>query len=142
VNAKANAFAETESVSQGRVLIVSDEPNIRRALRITLVAGGYDTADAATSEEALRLTGSTEYDVVLLDSDNADHLGIGICRQIRETSGAVIIVMSGGGQDEASLQALRAGAHNCISKPFSVSQITDYLRVRYGSGDVHDRPTG
>lgn len=131
---KANAFAGRDSGSQGRILVVSDEPNIRRALRIALVASGYEVTDTGTAEVPLKLRAPTEPDLVLLDNDISDNTGMETCRQIRNSCGAAIIVMGGGNLEETRARAFQAGADDHIGKPFGFPKIMAFIRANMVRG--------
>ena len=81
-------------MSAGRILVVDDDPQIRRAMRTTLTARGYEVADARTGEEALEALRSGNYDLVLLDMNMPGMGGIETCRLIRPTSEVAIIMLT------------------------------------------------
>src|SRR5216684_8866933 len=72
-----------ENVSAGRILVVDDDPQIRRVMRLTLTAQGYEVSDAKSGEEALERLNSEKYDLVLLDMNMSGMGGIKICRTLR-----------------------------------------------------------
>jgi len=108
-------------VSKGRILVVDDEPQIRRVVRSMLASRGYDVVEASNGEDALKLVRSEKYDLVLLDNTMPGITGIEVCREIRVDSEIIIVMMSAG--NEVGIQALRAGANDYLKKPFGVSEL-------------------
>jgi len=104
-----------------RILVVDDEPQIRRILRAVLAAKRYEVTEAASGEIALQLIQSEKYDLVLLDINMPGITGIEVCREVRASSTIPIVIMSAG--EESKAEALEAGANNYLKKPFSVSQV-------------------
>ena len=121
--------AKEENMSKGRILVVSDQPNIRRALRITLGAEGYEVTDAETGNAALCPDLVRKHDLVLLDSDMTDSTGVETCREIRSGSDIGVVVMSARAPEEDKAQALEAGARDYISKPFGMAEIKACVRA-------------
>jgi two-component system KDP operon response regulator KdpE len=111
-----------------RVLVVDDEPQIRRALRVALRANGYDVAEAETGEEALDALAARPPDVVILDLGLPDVDGVEVCRRLREWSQLPVIVLSAHGDDEAKVRALDEGADDYVTKPFSVPELLARMR--------------
>ncbi|MBL8216110.1 MAG: response regulator, partial [Bryobacterales bacterium] len=81
-------------MSTGRILVVDDEPQIRRVLRTTLAAQGYEVSDARTGEEALQAIREQRFDVVLLDMNMPGMGGLATCREIRAGSDAAILMLT------------------------------------------------
>ena len=104
-----------------RILVVDDEPQIRRIMRAVLVTKGYEVIDAECGEDALKLIRSERYDLMLLDINMPGMSGIEVCREVRRSSDIPIVVMSAG--EEGRAKALDAGANDYLKKPFGVSQI-------------------
>ena len=104
-----------------RILVVDDEPQIRRILRAVLVAKGYDVMEAECGEYALNLLRFEEYDLLLLDINVPGITGVEVCREVRKSSNIPIIMMSAG--EENRVRALEAGANDYLTKLFGVSQI-------------------
>jgi two-component system KDP operon response regulator KdpE len=102
-----------------RVLVVDDEPQIRRALSVNLSARGYDVDLAATGEEALRRAASTHPDAVLLDLGLPGIDGTDVVRGLRGWSTAPIIVLTVRDAEGDKVAALDAGADDYITKPFA-----------------------
>ncbi len=112
-----------------RVLIVDDEPQIRRALRVALRANGYDVAEAESGTAALEATATHPPDVIILDLGLPDLDGIEVCRRLREWTRLPIIVLSAHGDDEAKVRALDEGADDYVTKPFSMPELLARIRV-------------
>ena len=115
-----------------RILVVDDEPSIRRTLRAVLEVKGYDVVEADCGREALRLIHSGQYDLALLDINMPDITGIEVCREVRTTSQIPIVMMSAGEENRA--RSLEAGANDYLKKPFSVAQI--FSLVKLYSGEI------
>jgi two-component system KDP operon response regulator KdpE len=112
-----------------RVLVVDDEPQIRRALAINLGARGYEVTTAETGEEALRLASDTPPDVVLLDLGLPGIDGIDVVRGLRPWSSAPIIVLSVREGEHDKVEALDAGADDYVTKPFGMNELLARLRA-------------
>jgi two-component system KDP operon response regulator KdpE len=111
------------------ILVVDDEPQIRRVMRTTLVAQGYEVSDARTGDEALELVRSEKYDLVLLDVNMPGISGIQTCREIRQGSDLPIIMLTVRGTERDKVQALDAGADGYLTKPFSMSELLARIRA-------------
>jgi two-component system KDP operon response regulator KdpE len=105
------------------ILVVDDEPAIRRALRLVLAANGFRVGDAATGAEALDRLAATSYDLLLLDLVLPDMPGIDVCQQVRKWSRMPIIVLSVLGDEPMKVEALQAGADDYVTKPFSTPEL-------------------
>ncbi len=117
------------SASQGQILIVDDEPAIRLALRTTLTAFGFDTEEASSGEEGLRLFRTERFEAVLLDINLPGMDGIETCREMRrQSSGLSIIMLSVRETEDEKVRAFDAGADDYITKPFHISELTARLR--------------
>jgi two-component system, OmpR family, KDP operon response regulator KdpE len=112
-----------------RVLIVDDEPQIRRSLRVALRANGYDVEEAATGESALEQAATRVPELVILDLSLPDVDGVQVCRRLREWTQLPIIILSAHGEDEAKVRALDQGADDYVTKPFSVPELLARMRV-------------
>jgi two-component system, OmpR family, KDP operon response regulator KdpE len=115
--------------SQPRVLVVDDEPQICRALRVALRANGYDVLEAATGEEALTAVATHPVDLVVLDLGLPDIDGFEVCRRLREWTRVPIVVLSAHGDDDAKVRALDEGADDYVTKPFSLPELLARMRV-------------
>jgi two-component system KDP operon response regulator KdpE len=116
-------------MSMGHVLIVDDEPQIRRVLRTTLVSQGYEVSDARTGEDALDLLRSEKFDLVLLDVNMPGISGVQTCRDIRLGSDLPIIMLTVRGAERDKVLALDAGADGYLTKPFGVSELVARMRA-------------
>ncbi|HWA94085.1 MAG TPA: response regulator transcription factor [Terracidiphilus sp.] len=115
-----------------RVLIVDDEPAIRRALRPPLMELGFQVAEASRGEEALQLLHSTPIDVVLLDINMPGIGGIETLRRIRSFAPRlpVLMVTVRDGEEE-KVEALELGADDYVTKPFSIRELIARVRTAY-----------
>lgn len=116
-------------MSHPRVLVVDDEPQILRALRVALRANGYDVEEAMTGGAALDAVAVHPPDLVILDLALPDIDGVVVTQRIREWSRLPIIVLSAHGEDEAKVRALDEGADDYLTKPFSVPELLARMRV-------------
>jgi len=112
-----------------RVLVVDDEPQIRRALRVVLRANGCAVTDVGTGEAALDAVASEPFDVMILDLGLPDMDGVEVCRRLREWSRLPVIVLSVEDEEETKIRALNEGADDYVTKPFSAPE----LMARMGS---------
>ena len=112
-----------------KVLIVDDEPAIRRGLRGTLNGLGFESAEAARGEEALSLARTSRFDAILLDLKMPGIGGVETCRRIRQILPRLpILVISVNDSEDGKVEALDAGADDYITKPFSVRELMARLR--------------
>jgi two-component system KDP operon response regulator KdpE len=122
-----------------RVLVCDDEPQILRALRITLRDDGFDVIPAATAAEALDAAALRSPDAAILDLVLPDGDGIEVTRRLREWSALPIIVLSAVGEEDQKVRALEAGADDYVTKPFSprelVARLHAVLRRARTNGD-------
>lgn len=109
-----------------RVLVVEDDPGIATQLVRALVRGGYQVDHVVSGAEALRRGDS---DVVLLDLGLPDTDGVHVCRQLRQRSGAAIIVVTAYGEETDRVTALDAGADDYLVKPFGLSELLARIRA-------------
>ena len=116
-------------MSAGRILVIDDDPQIRRAMRTTLTARGYEVADARTGEEGLDELRSATYDLVLLDMNMPGMGGIETCRLIRSGSEIAIIMLTVSNSEKDKVDALDAGADDYITKPFSTPELLARMRA-------------
>jgi two-component system KDP operon response regulator KdpE len=111
------------------VLVVDDEPQIRRALKVNLEARDYQVSLAATGEEALVLAADEHPDVVLLDLGLPGIDGMGVIAGLRGWSDVPIIVLSVRGEESDKVAALDAGADDYVSKPFGMGELLARMRA-------------
>jgi two-component system, OmpR family, KDP operon response regulator KdpE len=111
------------------ILIVEDDPPIRRLLRTTLGAHDYRTHEAATGAEALSALRHHRPDLVLLDLGLPDIDGLVLIGRVREISPVPIVVLSSRGEEAAKVAALDAGADDYVTKPFGADELMARLRA-------------
>jgi len=116
-------------MSAGRILVVDDEPQIRRVMRTTLAAHGYEVADARSGEQALEEIRAEKYDLVLFDVNMPGMGGVEACRAIRRDSEAAIIMLTVRNTEEDKVEALDAGADDYVTKPFSTPELLARIRA-------------
>ncbi len=124
-----------------RVLVVDDEPQILRALRINLRARDYDVHVAATGTEALEVAGRHPPDLMILDLGLPDLDGVDVIQGLRGWTKAPIIVLSGRTDSIDKVEALDAGADDYITKPFGVDELLARMRAALRrTGTPEDQP--
>jgi len=111
------------------VLVIEDEPPMRRFLVAALESHGYRPVEAGTAREGIAQSSGRTPDVILLDLGLPDGDGIDVARRIREWSATPIIVISARGQEQDKIAALDAGADDYLTKPFGVGELLARLRV-------------
>lgn len=111
------------------VLVVDDDLHIRRLLQTTLQRGGYETIEATTAAEALRLAGSSRPDAIILDLGLPDRDGLEIVQLLRRQSTAPILVVSARDATDQKVAALDLGADDYVTKPFDSEEVLARLRV-------------
>jgi two-component system, OmpR family, KDP operon response regulator KdpE len=112
-----------------RVLIVDDEPQILRALRINLTARQYDVVVAGTGVQALRQAADAHPELIVLDLGLPDLDGVGVIRRLREWTPVPIVVLSGRTDSTDKVDALDAGADDYVTKPFSIEELLARIRA-------------
>lgn len=112
-----------------RILIIEDEPEIRRFLRASLIAHEFAVVEAETGQAGLLAATSQPPDVVLLDLGLPDISGFEVIAQLRGWSQVPIVVLSARGQEADKIAALDAGADDYLTKPFGVGELLARLRV-------------
>jgi two-component system KDP operon response regulator KdpE len=116
-------------MSSGRILVVDDEPQIRRVLRATLTGHGYEFYEARTGEEALEAIRANRFDLVLLDVNMPGMGGLETCRALRSGSEVSIIMLTVRDSEQDKVAALDAGADDYITKPFSTPELLARIRA-------------
>ena len=111
------------------VLVVDDEPPIRRFLRTSLDAAGYRVVVAEDAEEAVKLLAAEKPDVVTLDLGLPDRSGLDLIAEIRHGSAVPIIVLSARSDERAKVEALDLGADDYLAKPFGVAELMARIRA-------------
>jgi two-component system KDP operon response regulator KdpE len=110
-------------MSNARILVVDDEPQIRRYLKTILAAQGYELALAETGRAAIEQVAAWRPDVVLLDLGLPDLEGAEVCRRVREWSDVPIIVLSARDREDDKVAALDMGADDYLTKPFGSGEL-------------------
>jgi two-component system KDP operon response regulator KdpE len=116
-------------MSLGRILVVDDDPQIRRVMRTTLTGEGYEVDDARSGEEALEKLRAGRYELMLLDINMPGMGGIETCRQVRANSDMAIIMLTVRNTEQDKVRALDAGADDFITKPFSTPELLARIRA-------------
>lgn len=116
-------------MNAGRILVVDDEPQIRRVLRATLTAKGYEVVDARSGEEALEALRDSRFNLVLLDINMPGIGGLETCREIRASSEVAIIMLTVHNAEADKVAALDAGADDYVTKPFSTPELLARIRA-------------
>ncbi|GAB2815220.1 response regulator [Actinocorallia aurea] len=125
-----------------RVLVVDDEPQLVRALRINLRARGFEVATAEDGTGALRLAGTFEPDLVVLDLGLPDLDGVEVIHGLRGWTDVPVIVLSGRAESRDKVHALEAGADDYVTKPFNIEELIARIRAvtrRSGPGEAPAR---
>ena len=110
-------------------LIIDDEVQIRRLLRITMEAEGYKVFEAATGKDGLVEAASRRPDIVLLDLGLPDMTGVEVLKRLREWSRVPVVILSVRDREEDKVAALDGGADDYVTKPFSTAELLARLRV-------------
>ncbi|MGB8005194.1 MAG: response regulator transcription factor [Gaiellaceae bacterium] len=116
-------------MSNGRILVVDDEPQILRAVQMKLRGAGYAVDTAATAAEALMKAGMRPPAAIILDVLLPDGRGTDVCRELRAWYRAPIVVLSAVGEEKDKIEALDAGADDYVTKPFSGEELLARLRA-------------
>jgi two-component system KDP operon response regulator KdpE len=124
------------TAKKSTVLLIEDEVQIRRLLRVFLERNGYQVFEAPTGEEGIGEAARCNPDAVLLDLGLPDMDGMAVLRRLREWSQVPVLVVSVRGQEDDKITALNSGADDYITKPFSTGEILARLRV----AQRHARP--
>jgi two-component system KDP operon response regulator KdpE len=116
------------SAGEPRVLVVDDEPQIIRGLRVILTNAGYRVEEATTKQEALDAVSVRPPDAIVLDLVLPDGNGIEVCTEIRRWSQVPIVVLSAVGDERQKVLALDAGADDYVTKPFGSEELLARMR--------------
>ncbi len=116
-------------MNSANILVVDDEPQIRRVLRSTLSFRGYTISEVSTGEEAVELANKLKPDLILLDVNLPGMSGIETCREIRRSSDAPIIMLTVRNAERDKVVALDAGADDYVTKPFGIEELLARIRA-------------
>jgi two-component system, OmpR family, KDP operon response regulator KdpE len=126
----------------GNILIVEDDPNIRKLVRVNLVKRGYTVSEAEDSHQAMKRFQAEAVDLVLLDLVLPGLSGVDICAWMRARSDVPIIILSARSEEELKVAALDAGADDYVTKPFGqeelLARVRAFLRRSYAVPNVPD----
>jgi two-component system KDP operon response regulator KdpE len=126
----------------GRILVVDDELQILRALKVILRDAGYEPVAVATAEEALDAAATRPPDAAIVDLVLPDGDGIDVCRRLRSWSEMPILVLSAIGEEEQKVRALEAGADDYVTKPFGARELIARLGAALRrAGRTADEPS-
>src|SRR5512140_1082844 len=118
-----------EMVAGALVLVIEDEPQMRRFLRAMLRANAYQVVEAETAREGLAQAAGRNPEVILLDLGLPDADGVEVARQLRRSTRAPIIVISARGKEQDKVAALDNGADDYLTKPFGAPELLARIRV-------------
>ncbi len=116
-------------MSAGKILVVDDDPQIRRVMKATLVGHGYEVIEARTGEDALETFPREMPSLVLLDMNMPGIGGLETCRAIRAGSDIPVIVLSVRNTEKDKVAALDAGADDYVTKPFGIEELLARIRA-------------
>lgn len=116
-------------MNTAKILVVDDEPQIRRVMKTSLTAQGYFVADARSGEESLLRMREQRFDLILLDMNMPGMGGLAACREIRSTSDVAIVMLTVRNSEEDKIAALDAGADDYVTKPFSMPELLARIRA-------------
>jgi two-component system KDP operon response regulator KdpE len=129
-------------MSAGRILVVDDDPQIRRVMRMTLTGQGYEVDDAKEGEAALNRLREGRFDLVLLDMNMSGMGGLETCRAIRAQSDVAIIMLTVRDAEVDKVEALDAGADDYITKPYNPPELLARIRAALRRAPSAQEPTG
>jgi two-component system KDP operon response regulator KdpE len=128
--------------NKGMILLIEDEPQMQRFLRIVLQGQGYCFIEAQTGQEGLVQAATRSPDIILLDLGLPDIDGLEVTRRLREWSDIPIIVLSAREQEQDKIKALDAGADDYLTKPFGAGELLARIRVAIRHKVMRQSTTG
>jgi two-component system, OmpR family, KDP operon response regulator KdpE len=130
------------SQDNGLILLIEDEPQMQRFLRIVLQVQGFRFIEAQTGQEGLAQAATRSPDIILLDLGLPDIDGLEVTRRLREWSDIPIIVLSAREQEQDKIKALDAGADDYLTKPFGAGELLARIRVAIRHKVMRQSTTG
>ena len=127
-------------MNSAKILVVDDEPQVRRVMKVTLSAEGYTIFEARNGEEAVESFRANKPDIILLDMNMPVVDGLAACREIRETSAVPIIMLTVRSAERDKVQALDAGADDYVVKPFSMPELLARIRTALRRSATLEKP--
>jgi two-component system, OmpR family, KDP operon response regulator KdpE len=116
-------------LSAGKILVVDDDPQIRRVMKATLVAHSYEVIEARTGEDALDIAPRESPSLILLDMNMPGIGGLETCRVLRATSDVPVVILSVRNTEKDKVAALDAGADDYVTKPFGIEELLARIRA-------------
>ncbi len=116
-------------MSKGSVLVIDNDPQLRRMMRVTLVSQGFEVGDARGGVDGLETLRRARYDIVLLDINMPDISGVQVCREIRSGSDIAIIMLTVRSGERDKTEAFAAGADDFVTKPFGFPELLARMRA-------------
>jgi two-component system KDP operon response regulator KdpE len=116
-------------MSAGRILVVDDDPQIRRVMRVTLTGQGYEVDDSKSGDAALEKIRDQRFDLILLDMNMPGTSGLDVCRAIRSQSEIGIIMLTVRDTESDKVEALDAGADDYVTKPYNAHELLARIRA-------------
>lgn len=116
-------------MNSAKILVVDDEPQVRRVMRVALTAAGYTISEARNGEEALKSFRAEPPDIVLLDMNMPVMDGVATCRELRKSSAVPIIMLTVRSSEHDKVHALDAGADDYVVKPFGMQELLARIRA-------------
>src|SRR5499427_9162832 len=127
-------------MSAGKILVVDDDPQIRRVMKATLVGHSYGVIEARTGEDALETLPQEMPNLVLLDMNMPGMGGLETCRAIRSGTDIPVIILSVRNTEKDKVAALDAGADDYVTKPFSIEELLARIRAALRRADAPAEP--
>ncbi len=125
-----------------RILVVDDDPQIRRVMRVTLTGQGYEVDDVKNGEAALEKLRDARFDLVLLDMNMPGMGGLETCRAIRAQSEVAIVMLTVRDAESDKVEALDAGADDYVTKPYTAPELLARIRAALRRTPWTHGPTG
>jgi two-component system, OmpR family, KDP operon response regulator KdpE len=127
-------------LSAGKILVVDDDPQIRRVMKATLVGHSYEVVEARTGEEALETMPKESPNLILLDMNMPGLSGLETCRAIRAGSDTPVIILSVRNTEKDKVAALDAGADDYVTKPFGIEELLARIRAALRRSPTEEGP--